>query len=65
MFLHRSRRPFENWGPPTRFATARDAAIFALCLLLVVGFLASFLRAPPATLAPLTRTATSERGAPT
>jgi len=65
MFLHRAPRPFWKWGPPTRFATARDIAVFALCLLLVVSFLVTFFRAPSSALGPLTRTAASERGAPT
>jgi hypothetical protein len=39
MNLHSAPRPFERWAPPTRFATARDLAIFALCLLLIGGFL--------------------------
>jgi len=65
MNLHPAPRPFQGWGPPTRFATARDIAIFALCLLLVIGFLLQVLRGPPAALEPVTRTAATERGAPT
>jgi len=65
MNLHSAPRPFQNWGPPTRFATARDIAIFALCLLLVVGFLLHVLAGPRAALDPVTRSAATETGAPT
>lgn len=65
MMLHTSPRPFRNLGPPTRFATARDIAIFALCLLLVIGFLLQVLGGPRAALEPVPRSPVTEGGAPT
>ncbi len=54
MNIHSAPRPFRKWGPPTRFATARDVAIFALCLLLVVGFFVQVLMGPPSPRDPMT-----------
>ncbi len=54
MNIHSAPRPFQKWGPPTRFATARDVAIFTLCLLLVVGFFVQVLMGPPSPRDPMT-----------
>lgn len=54
MLIHSAPRPFARWAPPTRFATARDVAIFALCLLLIAGFIFQVLAGPPRRVEPVT-----------